>query len=305
MATITKVSAVKTVPKISPKVKNPDLGYTPTIAVVKKPAATPAVPAGSIPPASSFIPTSSGGTLPATPAPMDFSDYINEATTNPQYTSALDAFNASTATSRAGLGAQIANLIIQGGYDLTGKLTGPLQSYAGDITPEVLAAAKGNPLSQAAQIQQAYDQGLQDLTYQQAARGTLGSGAQATGASALLQQSQKANNDAQNQLMTALQGGVSNYENQQTAGQQNLNQILYNVASLLAQQEGPVYDVGDQSAGVQNTVPGTNIPSAKQGISWGGETGITTKQALINALAPGVSYAQWAANHPAAAATLR
>lgn len=302
MATITKVSAVKTVPAVSPKVKNPDLGYTPTIAV-KKPVAAPAVPAGSIPPASSFIPASSGGTLPNNPAPMDFSDYINEATTNPQYTSALDAFNASTATSRAGLGAQIANLIIQGGYDLTGKLTGPLQSYAGDITPEVLAAAKANPLSQAATIEQAYQQGLQDLTYSQAARGTLGSGAQATGASALLQQSQKANNDAQNQLMTALQGGVTNYEGSVTAGQQNLNQILYNVASLLAQQPGPVYDPGDQSAGVQPTVPGTNVPSA--GISWGGQNGITTKAALIDALAPGVSYAQWAANHPTAASSLR
>jgi len=244
--------------------------------------------------------------------PANYTPTLDEVLADPVYQSALNVFNTQQASNRRDLSSLINRLVTQGGYDIRGALQGDptLAGYAGDITDATAAAAAQNPLSDAAQITQAYNRGLENLAYAQAARGTLGSGAQATGATSLLEQSQVANNQRMNALLDAIRSGVGNYTSAQLQGQTGLQQTMADVAARLSQVPGAAYDIGTETTdtGAPDVTGASGVTSAApppNGVVWGGQT-FTNRTALSRYLAArGVSYATWAANHPSAAARLR
>lgn len=339
---IIKVEGYTTKPKAAPKItvpSGPVIGYTGS--GWNYPSALPGVPRGAIvhypttPGASPTVinagissalptfapppdsPQSPLGVQPAQAGvPKNWQDYLNEAMGTPQWAAANTNYNSLLAALRtqlkSGANAITANL----GYDIGGQLAADpsLAALAGDLTPDAAAVAAGaaNPLSAKAQIERQYQQGSLDALYAANARGTLGSGASTAAGNQLLQSSQLAANQAQQEALNAIRNAVSGYTTARENANQNLMSQQSQIMQALAASAGPVYNVGGETQEpATSNVPGTNISSPVtvpgqpgKGISWGGQT-FTGVTALARYLAQhGVSYATWKNNHPAAAAKL-
>src|SRR5262245_3179108 len=252
--------------------------------------------------------------------PGNYTASLDEMMAYPTYQAALAKFTANSQGWRRDLSSLVNRLQTSGGYDIRGALQKDptLAQYAGDISDAAIAAGTANPLSDKAQIEQAYNRGLSNLAYEQAAKGTLGSGAQATGATDLLEQSQIAHNQRMNTILDAIRGGVGTYAGNMATGQSDLQQALADAGTQLAQIKGAAYGIGTQTPetgpeytevpeapGVTSTQPVQAAPPTTAGVQWGGQT-FTSKAALSKYLASrGVSWGTWATNHPDAAARLR
>lgn len=250
--------------------------------------------------------------------PFNYGAYLAEIQNDPVYMAALGNLNTSSQNWRRQLQSAIAGAVTQGGWDIRGALEGDpsLQAYAGDVTPEVAAAAAANQLSSRAQLEKQFNQQLAANAYAQAARGTLGSGSQAVAATNITDENVIAQNKARQELLDSLRGNVGSYLGNVAAGQQALDVTRGEVAARLAALEGATYGVGTQPIEnaedqgiIDETGTDTGVPNAvgTVGVQWGGRT-FTTKAELASWLksqGKGVTYAQWAQNHQQAAKRLR
>jgi len=168
-------------------------------------------------------------------SPGDINSYVGEIEGDPTYKQALANFNLALQTGRNSLRDQIRSAVIQGGWDITGNLTGNLAQYAGDLDAATKAAAASNQLSQRAQLQQQLDRGNSALDYQLAARGAYASGENPVRRGLLQEQYQLATNQGMNDLINAIRGGVSSYADFQANQQGQLQQTRVAVADRLAQ----------------------------------------------------------------------
>lgn len=169
--------------------------------------------------------------------PGELGASMSEIMADPVYQAALQAKMGSEQSGRSSLRDAIRQAVIKGGWDITGKLTGDLAGYAGDITAADRAAAAANQMSTKAQLDKQLAGGMTDLDYQLAARGMLRSGAVASGGRALNEQYQGASNTAMGDLLDAIRGGVGSYAQLQREEQGKLSGVLSDVASRLAQQK--------------------------------------------------------------------
>jgi len=229
--------------------RGPDLG-DPVQSVV-----APGLPGGAVLPGASTKTT----TQKIKP------DYQLELTGDYMYGPTIDAFNSAIQGARTSLRDQIRRAVIQSGYDIGSQLTGGLAEYAGDIDPTTAAAAAANQFSDRAQLQAARDKGMSDLAYQLAGRGTLRSGAEAAGAGQINQSFQAQSNAQMNDLLSAISGGVGDYQNIYSQAQQNKNQALLQIADRLARLQAASYgdDGTDTGADVTNATP-TPAPTPTQ-----------------------------------------
>lgn len=188
-----------------------------------------------------------GGSAPPSNAPFDYvaalkGDYL--------FPGIQSAFDTTTGASRDQLREMIRNAVIQGGFDIRGKLPGDLSEYAGDIDSATLAAASANPLSGRALLSDALGRGQRDLSYDLAGKGTLRSGALEAGNEGLLQQYDVNSNTQLQDLLTSLRGGVGQYRDVLNQAESQRQTALASIAARLAQQQGGTLDNGDGSNGL-------------------------------------------------------
>jgi len=174
-----------------------------------------------------------------------------------------------------------------------------LGDYAKYIDEPTIAAAQNNKFSQTAQNLAAMTKGLRQSRAALAARGIGASGANTEMTRRALEAKEQGDYGALRSLLGYADEGTAGLAATRMSIAEKINAARQSAAARLAEQYPNTWDPGTPAA---SAVP----PAAAGGggISWGGKTGITTKAGLMSVLAPGVSYAQWAANHPAAAAKL-
>lgn len=276
-------------------------GYTPGKGYYAKPAVKP--PAK--PPGLGFD-FNPGGILndpgvgsPAPPpvaapaaAPYDFQNAINndwemmtaQAEANKMNTDALSGFQ---------------KQLRQAYIDYGGGDTTKLGEWAQYIDQPTVDAALANKFSALAQNRQASAKASAQAQSRLAARGMLSSGDTTNTLKNILGQREQADYGAQRSFM----GGASQGFNAlNTIAQQARDRI----AAARAAAAGRAADMApiNEAPTVPGGTPAAAAAPAWGGISWGGKNGITTKAGLIASLAPGVTWATWAKNHPAAAAKL-
>jgi hypothetical protein len=211
---------------------------------------------------------------------------------DPTYSGALAGINKQNQFDRGALQEAIRRAVTQSGYNLG------TDDWI-DATTQQAAAA--NPLSTRAQIADQLRQGSAQSDAALAARGILSSGQFTQNRGQLQRGADTADAAARDQLLSTILGGQTNYANAVSGRDAELRALRESVAGRLAQNPG-IYGPGPAEAPAAPAAPAAAAPFA--GISWGGRTGIKTRAQLISALAPGVTWAQWAANHPDAAGRL-
>jgi hypothetical protein len=242
------------------QVANPN-AYAPTITSTPGYMSPAADRPGYVPSGGPVIPTLE---RPAVPS------FDMQIQGDPLWQNATDAFASGSGAGRASLREQFRNAVIQSGYgDIVGKMPSDLSEYGADLNQETLDTAAQNPLSARAQLQGALDKGKSQLLYQLAARGVLRSGELEVGNTGLQQQYDVASNQQQQDLLTALRGGVGQYRGLLDTLTQNRNAALEAIATRLAQGRGPVpgetpatIDTAPSSDGLYPTVDvsGARLP---------------------------------------------
>jgi hypothetical protein len=252
------------------------LGPSPqTVAKVNAAIAAPAAGAGA-------------GVGPAPPAWQE-PDWNALIGGDPEYASALSGITKQNQFDRGALQEAIRKAVVSGGYNLG------TDDWIDSTTAEAAAA---NPLSTRAQIADQLRAGSAQSDAALAARGLLSSGQFTANRGNLQRGADTADASARDQLLNVIHGGQNDYLSAVSGRDAELRQLRATVAGRLAQNPGIF--------GPEAAAPAAPPPAAAPwtGISWGGKTGIKTKAQLVAALAPGVTYAAWAANHPDAARRL-
>jgi len=175
--------------------------------------------------------------------------------------------------------------------------TSRLGEYAKYIDNPTIEAAKQNKFSTLAQNLKAQTANLRQGRAALAARGMLSSG-QTTNDTLTQEQGRE----------QADYGGLRDFLGGADQGTSQLASLRQSIADRIAAARQSAADRAYQDNPATWNDPGSSaapLPGAASGISWGGKNGITTVAGLKSVLAPGVTYAQWAANHPAAAAKLK
>lgn len=250
--------------------------------------------------------------------PFNWDAYLKQIENDPVFIAGQGNLTTNMNNWRRQLESAIRGGVVQGGWNMNEQLAkdptlaGYLNEY---ISPEtwdtINAAAAGNQLSDKAQLERQLTQQKAGAAYDQAARGTLGSGSQAVQLTNVADANVLARNTAQNQLLQALRGDVGTYLGNVTQGQQALEGTRGEVAARLAALEGAAYQTGNFGEGTQTDVPGAQGlasaatgPPKPTGVSWGGQDVTSVGQMRAILAKSGVSYQTWKANHPAAAAKL-
>jgi hypothetical protein len=182
-----------------------------------------------------------------------------------------------------------------------------------------MQAAGQNQMSTKAQIQNQLTKGLSGLNYALAARGALQSGAQATGAGQLNQAADQQGYQSMQSLIDAIRGGAANYGQYQSDQATQLQNAREAVATRLAGLQGYSGPADGSTGGTGDgtgttgtdgtTSTGGGVPAGTGGgmVSWNGKT-FTTKAALsaylVKTAGGYANYADWARDHPSAAARL-
>lgn len=248
--------------------------------------------------------------------------YMTELTSDPLYIQALGRYNTMMQQGRDTLRNQIRNAVISSGYtpDFSGPQNQDLAGYADDLDQATLAAAQGNQTSQRAQLERGYQQGLTNLDYSLAARGSgldVHGGANVVRTGLLKDQRDLAANQQMSGLIDAIRGGIGGYHQQEQSLWGDLTSAQSEVASRLAQLQGPVYDQAtttspeDTTAAPSAAAPGVTTAAGGPAVNWGGKS-FTTKIALtqyLNAIRAqnprnAITAAQFRAQHPTAWARL-
>lgn len=302
---------------------------TPKAIVVKKPAVPkPAIgmaglgiqpgytgqaAAAAMPVAPWAAPTAPGDatSVPRSAAPGNYLASLADIQSNPLYEQALGSYNTNMQSLMKALQGNFGQAVIKSGYDPTAafqqlmKDRPDLGEFANLLDPTAATAAGVNPLSERAMNEQTYNRGMENQSYELAARGIGQSGAAATGTNALLQSKQLAENQSRTALLEALQSGITGYLGQKTQGYDRVQDVAAQVAELLANQEGAVYDEGDQTptdeiAANPSTVPGTAIPSAANTnyLPWFGKKIANVTQMRQELASRGLNWNTWAIQHP-------
>ncbi|HSV08534.1 MAG TPA: hypothetical protein VLI07_18605 [Candidatus Binatus sp.] len=194
----------------------------------------------------------------------DFNASMSEIQGDPIYQAAIQQMNANIGSGRTSLRDAIRQAVIKGGWDLTGRMSGDLAGYAGDVDPATRAAAAGNQLSTKAQLDLALKRGISNANAGLAARGMLRSGGTETSGQRLNEQYQVQSNTAMGDLVDAIRGGVSNFAGLQREQQSGLNSVMSEVASRLAQSKATaayyawLASQGGQSGGGETVAPPTS-----------------------------------------------
>jgi hypothetical protein len=187
-----------------------------------------------------------GGSIPGGPVagltPGAPSGYLSELTSQPDYLKGLDAYNAAMQSNRNTLRDQIQQAVIQSGY--VPSLSGELAQYGADIDEQTKAAAAGNQMSQKAQLDKQYQQGLTDLAWRLAGLGTGtamqgGMGTALTGN--LKDQYDTAGYNSMQSLLQALGQNVGGYNQSSQGLLSNWIGQQQNIAGRLAALQGPTY----------------------------------------------------------------
>lgn len=207
---------------------------------------------------------------------------------DPQYGSAVSQIGKQNQFDRGALQEAIRRAVTSAGYNLG------TDDWIDQATQQ---AALANPLSTRAQIADQLRSGSAQSDASLAARGLLSSGQFTQNRGTLQRGADSADATARDQLLNVIRGGQNDYLSAVSGRDAELRQLRETVAGRLAQNPG-IYGPGPEAV----APPPAATPWA--GISWGGKTGIKTKAQLVAALAPGVTYAAWAANHPDAARRL-
>ena len=181
--------------------------------------------------------------------------------------------------------------------------TSRLGDYAKYIDDPTIEAAKNNKFSRLARSLKAQTANLRQGRAALAARGMLSSGQATNDTTQQLNAREASDYGSLRDFLGGADQGLSNLAGLRRSYADSLRTAQNDAAGRYADQYP---DYGD-APGIQGD-QGSQAPTpagAWGGISWGGKNGITTKAGLQASLAPGVSYAQWAASHPDAAARLR
>ena len=307
------VAAVKNVPKVtnpygslgpSPatvkKIDSINAPYQPWLANAGWGAATQAnalpghdVPGTAANPASPFTPAVTS-VKAATPGHWNTTDWAAMIPGDWEVTGAEAAGNKMQGEAEASFQKALRQAFIDYGGD-----SSKLGDYAKYIDEPTIAAAQNNKFSQTAQNLAAMTKGLRQSRAALAARGIGASGANTEMTRRALEAKEQGDYGALRSLLGYADEGTAGLAATRMSIAEKINAARQSAAARLAEQYPNTWDPGTPAA---SAVP----PAAAGGggISWGGKTGITTKAGLMSVLAPGVSYAQWAANHPAAAAKL-
>jgi|SRR5215471_11601438 len=238
--------------------------------------------------------------------------YESDILSDPGSVAALGTFNAQTTQLANARADAIQRAIINSGY--TPQMTGGLESYAGDVTPDTLARAAANPMSQLAQLNLQLQQANTNLPYDLAAGGQGRSGASAIEQGNLQRQYQTSQYQGMQDLLNSLYGAGSNYASGYNSALGNLDSARAAVAARLAQMAGysqtvtttggdsggggggDYGDLGNTGEGGFNddgswTVPGYDVPPAPAQATYLGSPGYmanpTTQaavQRVVNAI---------------------
>lgn len=314
--TVPKIAAPKlAVPKQQPALGMAGLGIQPGYVTQAKTLAAPIVPWG---------PATTAGTatsVPRSSVPSNYQPNIDEILGAPLSESARGRYNTNMQSLMRALQSNLGSAVIKSGYDPTAafqKLMADrpdLGQFSGLLDNVDLAAAGANPTSDRALAEQGYNRGLENQAYSLAARGMGQSGAAATGINQLAETRTLAENRSRDALLQALQGGISGYLSDQTAGYNSLLDTYSQAAQQLAQQPGGPLPQGDADLNTvaaaqanERLVPGTNIPSAASApvnyINWGGGQIKNVNQMRQWLGARGQNWNTWAIQHPALAQQL-
>lgn|SRR5215469_3298022 len=250
--------------------------YKPIAPIVKPPrqgigSAIGGVPVGTVSPSASL-----GGAIGAAPKPSTGTTTTTTITPNQVYESdilndpgsvaALGTFNAQTNQLAAARADAIQRAIISSGYtpDMSG---GTLSGYAGDVTPQTLASAAANPMSQQAQLNLQLQQANQNMPYDLAAGGAGRSGAAAIESGNLQRQYQTSQYQGMQDLLNSIYGTVGNYATNYNMAVNNLDAARAAVAQRLAQTAGYSQSIttDDGSGGTDTSggIPGYGVPSGQ------------------------------------------
>ena len=173
----------------------------------------------------------STGAANVTPmAPIDpsqeYQNELNAATSGAQGIYSSQLSNLASARADA-----IQRAVIGGGW-APSQFTGSLASYAGDVTPDTLAAAAANPMSQKAQLDLQNQQAMTNQPYDLAASGMGRSGAAAINSGNLQRQYQQASYSGMNDMLNSIYGAGNTYAQ---SANDALNQLQY-ARTMAAQQ---------------------------------------------------------------------
>lgn len=239
-------------------------GRTANYGIPTNPSLTAGLPSQAA--VTQAVPTPRTSTTTTVRTPI-VADYASEIETDPLYQAGLQSNQGALNQGALARAEKNRQAVIASGYDPGGSLTGTLSPYAADIDETTRVAAQANQLSERGQLEQALNRGLYALPYQLAARGAAGSGSQATGATALNEQSQISSNQARANLMAKLQGNIGDWLGLQQGQADRLSQLRADIANRLSQRAGyseSVYTTetgGEDGGGGGGPAPYNNPPA--------------------------------------------
>jgi hypothetical protein len=243
---------------------------------------------------------------PATPGHWNTTDWAAMIPGDWEVTGAEAAGNKMQGEAEASFQKALRQAFIDYGGD-----SSKLGDYAKYIDDPTIQAAQNNKFSQTAQNLAAMTKGLRQSRAALAARGIGSSGANTEQTRRALEAKEQGDYTAMRSFLSGADEGTAGLATMRQTIADKIAAARSSAAARLAAAYPNTWEEGTPEETI--TVPGsggvpTNPPAAAAAakpISWGSNSNITTKAQLIAQLGPGVSYATWAANHPAAAARLR
>ena len=318
------VAAVKNVPKVtnpygslgpSPatvkKIDSVNAPYQPWLANAGWGAATQAnalpghdVPGTAANPASPFTPAVTS-VKPATPGHWNTTDWAAMIPGDWEVTGAEAAGNKMQGEAEASFQKALRQAFIDYGGD-----SSKLGDYAKYIDDPTIQAAQNNKFSQTAQNLAAMTKGLRQSRAALAARGIGSSGANTEQTRRALEAKEQGDYTAMRSFLSGADEGTAGLATMRQTIADKIAAARSSAAARLAAAYPNTWEEGTPEETITTPASGGTIPpvpgaAAPKPIAWGNNSNITTKAQLIAQLGPGVSYATWAANHPAAAARLR
>lgn len=252
-----------------------DAGYGPVAPMIKPRQAIGSNVLGAATAPKTTAPTITspgGGGTSTTTTITPLQTYQGDILSDPQAVGAQGIFNAQSSNLAAARADAIQRAVIGAGW--TPSLGGALSGYAGDVTPQTLASAAANPMSQKAQLDLQLSQANQNLPYDLAASGAGRSGANAIQQSGLQRQYQTASYQGQQDLLNSIYGAANTYAGSYNDAMNQLMNAREAVAYRLAQSPGYSQSIttddgtGGAGGGAVDTsgsnwsVPGYDVPAA-------------------------------------------
>src|SRR5215471_9358866 len=201
--------------------------------------------------------------------------YASDILNDPGSIAAQGQFDATQSNYAAARADAIQRAVISGGG--APQLSGTLAGYSGDVTPQTLAQAAANPMSQKAQLDLQLNQANANLPYDLAAGGMGRSGANAIEQGNLQRQYQTASYQGQQNMLDAIYGAANTYAGNYNDAMTQLMNARASVANRLAQLAGYSQtittdggggggDTGDNSGYPSGYYPDVTIPDVVKNV---------------------------------------